>query len=173
DASIHTHAFIVRLAPERQRSRRGQIFLRGIFGIDARFDSMPAERDLLLRQRQGAPLRDLYLPAYEVQPRDQFRDGMFDLQPRVDLEKIELAIGREDELDRAGVGIAKPSSDRDGGPAHLLTQFWRQRDGGRLLDDLLMPPLDRTFALTQMNDVVLLVAEDLELDVAGFTNQPL
>ena len=36
-----------------------------------------------------------------------------------------------------------------------------------------MAPLDRALALTQMNDVALRVAEDLELDVARLDDQPL
>src|SRR5262245_8104566 len=134
---------------------------------------MAAERDLLLRQRPQTPLRHLYLPAHEVQPCDHFGDGMFDLQARVDFEKVELAIRRENKLDRAGVGIAELPSDRNGGLAHFLTQFWRQRDGWRLLDDLLVAPLDRALTLAEMDDVALRVAEDLKLDVARLANKTL
>ncbi len=45
--------------------------------------------------------------------------------------------------------------------------------GRRLLDDLLVPPLNRAFALEEMNDVALGVGENLELDVAGAVDEPL
>jgi hypothetical protein len=45
--------------------------------------------------------------------------------------------------------------------AHLLVEFHARRD----LDDLLVPPLHRTIAFVQVNDVAMLVAENLDLDV--------
>ena len=44
---------------------------------------------------------------------------------------------------------------------------------GRLLDDLLMPPLDRALALEEVDDVPWRVGEDLDLDVAGMLDEPL
>ena len=37
--------------------------------------------------------------------------------------------------------------------------------GGRLLDDLLMPALNRTLAFAQVHDMAVGIAEDLDLDV--------
>ena len=59
------------------------------------------------------------------------------------------AIG--DELDRAGARIADGAGGLDRGGAHLRAQFrshaWRRR----LLDDLLVPALQRTIALAEMD----------------------
>src|SRR5205085_7385790 len=54
---------------------------------------------------------------------------------------------------------------RDGGLAHPGPQV--VVDGGRrrLLDDLLVPALDRALALEQRHDVAVRVREDLDLDV--------
>ena len=49
--------------------------------------------------------------------------------------------------------------------AHLRAQRRRQRDRRRLLDDLLMAPLDRALALAEMNRRAVRVGEDLKLDV--------
>src|SRR4051812_18586821 len=38
---------------------------------------------------------------------------------------------------------------------------------GRLLDELLVPPLDRAVALTDRHDVTLTVSQQLNLDVTG------
>jgi hypothetical protein len=48
-------------------------------------------------------------------------------------------------------------------PAHLLRQHRRRR----LFDQLLVPPLNRALALAEVHHVAVVVADDLELDVAG------
>ncbi len=40
-----------------------------------------------------------------------------------------------------------------------------QKRRGRLLDDLLVTPLDRAFAFEEVDDIAVLVPEDLEFDV--------
>src|SRR5688572_26198884 len=50
--------------------------------------------------------------------------------------------------------------------AHGLTCPGIEQRRGRLLDDLLIAPLDRTFALAQMDDIAVLVAQHLDFDVA-------
>src|SRR3972149_26294 len=59
----------------------------------------------------------------------------------------------------AGAGAA--------GRAHAGAQLGRQPGGRRLLDDLLVAPLDRAVAVAQVNDGALVVAEHLDLNVAG------
>ena len=61
------------------------------------------------------------LPAHEIESGHRFRDRMLDLQPRVHLEKVEAAVFVEQELDRAGVGVADALRDGRG----------RRRDGAR------------------------------------------
>jgi len=61
----------------------------------------------------------------------------------------------------------------DGGVDDLLAQLGRQAGAGRHLDDLLVAPLDRAFALAQRHDPALAVAHDLHLDMACPRNQPL
>ena len=50
--------------------------------------------------------RDADLPADEIEAGHHLGDRMLDLQPRVHLEEIEAAVLVEQELDRAGVGVA-------------------------------------------------------------------
>ena len=92
---------------------------------------------------------------------------MLDLQARVHLDEVELAVLVE-ELDRAGAAIVE-----------LLHGAWRtivadllallgvEGRRGRLLPDLLVPALQRAVALAEMDGVALAVAEHLDLDVAG------
>ena len=95
---------------------------------------------------------------------------MLDLQPRVHLEEVEARANRRSpstqELHRAGVAIAGRARDRHRGLAHPLPQRRRDRRRRALLDHLLMAPLNRALALEQVDDVAVMIAEDLELDVA-------
>lgn len=50
---------------------------------------------------------------------------------------------------------------------HARAELGSNEGGGRLLDYLLVPPLDRALALAEVNDVARVVAEYLELDVVS------
>ena len=56
--------------------------------------------------------RDPDLPLHEVDAGHHLGDRMLDLQPRVHLEEVERAVLVEQELDRAGVGVADGARDR-------------------------------------------------------------
>jgi hypothetical protein len=87
------------------------------------------------------------------------------LQPGVHLQEEELALRRHDAFDRASIDVTRGRGQRDGGTADALPQGRVQAGCGCLLDQLLEAALDRTFALAQVDDVALRVAEDLHLDV--------
>ena len=91
--------------------------------------------------------------------------GMLHLEPRVHLEEIEIAVLVDDELDRAGGVVADRLGQRDGLRAHRLARLGVEERARRLLDDLLIAPLDRAFALIEMDDITVLVAEHLDLDM--------
>src|SRR3546814_210236 len=94
---------------------------------------------------------------------------MLDLKPRVHFEKVETLArrvgARNDQLDRARAVVSDRLRQRDALLTHRLAH--RRRDERRrcFLDDFLMPPLDAAFALIQIKDVAVLVAENLDLDV--------
>ena len=62
--------------------------------------------------------------------------------------------------------IADGLRQRDRLLAHRLAHFGRDEGRGRLLDHLLVAALDRAFALAEIEDVAVLVAEHLDLDMA-------
>src|SRR5207302_218865 len=76
-------------------------------------------------------------------------DWMLDLQAGVHLEEVEAPVPVDEELDRPSVGVADGLRDLDGGDAEPTPQLVVDRRRGRLLDQLLMPPLDRAVALAQ------------------------
>ena len=90
---------------------------------------------------------------------------MLDLQPRVQLDEVERAVGADEELERAGVRVADRAHRALGSGLHLLARLGRQRRRRRLLDQLLVPALDRALALADREHAAVRVAEHLDLDV--------
>jgi len=91
--------------------------------------------------------------------------GMLDLEPSVHLEEVELAVGRQQKLDRSRVDV----TDRVG--AATAAAVMRARNVGEppakaIPRRSLMTALDGALALAEMDDVAVLVGEDLHLDVA-------
>src|SRR5437867_52862 len=91
---------------------------------------------------------------------------MLDLEPRVHLEKVEVARGVHEELQRPRVDVPDRSRPRDRGARETVFDRRRQIRRGGLLDELLMAALDRALALVKVDGRQLAVAEHLDLDVA-------
>ncbi len=102
----------------------------------------------------------------EVDAGNEFRHRMLDLQPRVHLQKEEIPLLIDDEFDRARRIVADRAGQRDRLIAHRLAHRRVDERRGRLLDHLLVAALDRTFALAEMDDGAVPVAEQLNLDMA-------
>ncbi len=107
----------------------------------------------------------------EVQPRGGLGDGMFDLQSGVHLEEIERprpwTIWAGHELDGARTRVSDGLGGQPRGVEQLGAHAFRPLDErrGRLFDDLLMAPLDRTFAFADRPHGAVLVGHHLDLDV--------
>ena len=89
---------------------------------------------------------------------------MLDLQARVHLHEVERAI-LGDELDGAGADIADRARGGAGRLAHRAAPVGVHARRRRLLDHLLMAPLDRAVALEQRDHIAVRVGEHLDLDV--------
>ena len=103
----------------------------------------------------------------EVDAGDHLGDAVLDLDAGVHLDEVELAVLVHEELDGPGVPVADVLHASLDGLAHLGAQFGRDHETGGLFDELLVAALDGALALTQAEDVAVLVGENLELDVAG------
>jgi hypothetical protein len=53
-----------------------------VFRVDTALNSAPAMDDVILRERQPLAGSNTDLLLHQIDPRDQFRDGMFDLNTR-------------------------------------------------------------------------------------------
>ena len=91
---------------------------------------------------------------------------VLDLDARVHLHEVEAAVRVEQELDRAGALVVRGDGGGDGRPPICARSSGRHGRRGRLLDELLVAPLDRAVALAEVDGVALAVGQHLDLDVA-------
>ncbi len=170
-AGVDAHRRLARAALggrpiERDAAGGGQELARGVFGIDARLHRPSVKADVLLAkiQRLAGSHADHRLD--EVDAGDEFGDGMLHLQAGVHLQEVEALVLAGDELDRSGRVVAHRLGKRDGLLTHPPARLGIEQRRGRFLDHLLVAALDGAFALVEIDDVAVLVAEQLDLDMA-------
>ena len=106
-AAVVADARALRHPQAGDAARRRQEAGVGILGVDAALDGVAARREQRLGiEREPLAPRDPDLPLHQVDAGDHLGDRMLDLQPGVHLEEVERAVLVEQELDRAGVGVA-------------------------------------------------------------------
>ena len=132
--------------------------------------SIPFDVALLEAELEARGDADLLLD--EVDAGHGLGDRMLHLQPRVDLEEVEMAVG-EDELDRPRVDVSGRPRRADRGVAHGRTDLRSEGRRWRLFHDLLVPTLDRTLALAKVDCVAVAVADHLDLDVPRLAHEAL
>ena len=151
--------------------RRGEVAGR-VLGRDPDLDRVPCR---LGRPRGGGerlvgqrpPGRQPELLADDVEPRHQLRDAMLDLEPGVDLEELEGAVGAAQELGGRGVLETGRGRDPDRHRVEVAALVRRQPGRRRFLDQLLVTPLERAVALADGHHPPRGIAQQLDLDVAG------
>src|SRR2546421_4893953 len=84
---------------------------------------------------------------------------------RVELDEGERSVRSDEELERARIAVADVQARALRGGLHLLAKLRVERRRGRLLDQLLVPPLDRALPLAARQYAAVRVAHDLDLDV--------
>src|SRR5436305_8275017 len=95
---------------------------------------------------------------------------MLYLDPGVHFDKVEVLVPVHQELHRPRVGIANISREAGGCFGHGVPRLGTDR-GRSLLNDLLSMPLHRALPLVQVNDVPMLIAQNLDLDVSWVHEQ--
>src|SRR6218665_174426 len=120
------------------------------FGAHAQFDRMALEAHVVLCEAQRFALGHAQLLVDEVQPRDQLRHAVLDLQRRVHFHEVERAVGAQQELQRADARVADGGAGLARDLAHLVAQRGIDGRRGCLLDHLLEAPLGRAVALAQV-----------------------
>ena len=84
--------------------------------------------------REARPVADSRLACgnaelltHEVEAGHELRDGVLDLEPRIQLDEVEGAVGPDEELERPRVPVADRSAGTLGGRLHLLPLLGRER----------------------------------------------
>src|SRR5258708_3468388 len=134
----------------------------GMLGIDAAFDRVAVEHDILLAVAELGAGGDADLLAHDVDAADRLGDRMLDLQPRVHLDEEELAL-LEEEFERAGAAIAELAHRVGRDLAEAAALLGVERGRGRLLEQLLVRALQRAVALAEMDDVAPPVGHNLNV----------
>src|SRR5437660_2585259 len=172
NAAIQAHARPFCWSIARDGAGGGKEVLIGIFSVDTYFNSMAARADLLLGDAQRLASGNVQLMAHEVQPRNHLRYRMFHLQAGIHLKEVKLPVFIKHKLYGARIHIASRLSDTNGGMAHLGTQGGIEGNRGTFFDDLLVPSLNRAFALPKMDQIAVLIAQHLDLDMTRTLDQP-
>ena len=121
---------------------------------------------------QAAAARDVDLQLGEVKPGRALGDRMFHLQPRVHLHEREAVTLRlVQELDRARIAIVRALAQPHGRFAQKPVLFLGQSGRRRLLQNLLVAPLDRAIAHSGRPRVSVVVRDDLDFHMARALNE--
>ena len=118
---------------------------------------------------QSAAVRDGDLQLDQVESGGFLGDRVFDLQPGVHLQEVELAVVVGKELHRPRTGVADRAGGQPGGVEQPGPHARYALDQGRrrFLDDLLMAALDRAFPLADRPHRAVGIGHHLDLDVVA------
>ena len=152
----------------------GHEFVCRIFGGDSALNRETIRLNRVLRRQldrriaQRHTLSNQNLRPNNIDARDFFGHGMFDLNSWVDFDEIKLVgIGIDQEFDRAGVFVLHRAADVQRRFAQRLPDFWIEIWSRRYLDNFLMPTLYRAVSFEQVHQVAMLVTQQLDFDVAS------
>jgi hypothetical protein len=88
---------------------------------------------------------------------------MFDLKSGIDLEEVEAAFRVQEELDRTRAAVPAFANEGESGIPHRFSQPGIDDRARGFLDDLLVAPLHRAFALAEKDPASFAIAQDLDL----------
>src|SRR5262245_31623740 len=117
--------------------------------------------DIALLELQRIARRHANLRRNQVDSGGHLRNGMLDLDARVDLEKKEVFLVIQQELDRSRREVIGRPAELDRGTADFLSRVAVENRTRRLLDELLVAALHRAVALIEMHQVAVLIAKNL------------
>ena len=156
------------------RTRSGAEAIARVLGVDAGFDAVACERHLGLAEAEWCTARGAELQFHEIESGDRLGDRMLDLQAGVHLQEEELACaGIDDELDGPGVVVGDVAGEGHGCFVQAITDGLGQVRCRRLFQQFLVAALRRAIARAEVNDVAMLIADHLHLDMTRTFDVPL
>ena len=123
--------------------------------------------DVALVEAEFFAVGDADLLFDQVDARDFFGDGMFDLNAGVHLDEVVISLRIDEELNGAGVLVISGFGGADGRFTHFFTQIGRQKRRRRFFDQFLMAALHRAIAFAEVDDLTVGIGQDLKFDVPG------
>src|SRR5262249_6292008 len=114
-----------------------------VFRVEPDLDRVPEQVTVCYKRLAAG---DAELLAHEIDAGDELGPRMPDLDPGIELEEVEVP-PVEHELGRARALVADRARERDRRLAHPRAQVRVDRRRRRLLEHLLVAPLDRALAL--------------------------
>ena len=172
-AAVEAHAEAAAGAVGHNLAVVGREVVLRILSRDAALDGVAVHVEVALffkpylRVSDRRSLGYEYLRAHYVDAGDHFGDGVLDLDARVHLDEVVMAVAVDQKLDRAGVHIADGLGNPDRVGAQRLAHLFRHAPGRAELHHLLIAALQRAVALAQVAHVAMLVGENLHLYVLG------
>jgi hypothetical protein len=163
--SVHAHARAEWRTEAGYAAGRRPKVLGRVLGVDPKLDRVASQVGPALAGK-AFPGGDRKLGVGEIDAGDELGHGMLDLKARVHLDEVEAAVG-EEKLDGSRSSVAEGFASPMGGFFHLRTDLGRDGRRGRLLDELLVPALDRAVALAERENRSLPVPEHLDLNMTG------
>ena len=155
--------------------RRPQFDLSGI-GAEALIGTLRSETglnrvtttaDVVLFERQLFAGCDPQLPLHDIEASDFLRHRMLDLQTGVHFEEEDvLGLGINHELHRADRIISDAGRELQRVAVKRVAGLFGQVRRGSFLKQFLIVALNRAISLEEMHEIAVLVAKDLNLDVA-------
>ena len=169
---VDPHPGTLRHDPVADPSRSRREIARRILGGETHLDGVTggcggAVGGSLDGVRQWTTCRQVELLADDVESGNELGHAMLDLQSGVDFEEPRRAVRCPQELRRGGVLETGRGRDPDRAVVQIAPFVRRQARRRRLLDELLVAPLERTVPLADGDDVARRVTEQLHLDVPG------
>ena len=175
-ATIETHAIATGRAVDLNLARVGAELLGRVLGGESALNSKAARGDAVLRQSQlsqrGAS-GDLNLSGDDVDAGDLLGDGVLDLDTRVDFDEVVAVLLIDEELRSASIAVVDSLGQPDGISQDGIASLGREILRGGDLDNLLVATLDGAVTLVQVNDVSVVIAKQLDLDVLGLVEESL
>ena len=106
------------------------------------------------------------LQLYQVEAGDQLGHTVLHLEAGIHFQEVDSAIPGDQELHRSGVVVADTLPQGEGQRRQSSPRLRSELGRGRgFLDELLVAPLHRAVALEQVDQVAVIVAQQLHLDV--------
>ena len=170
-AAVQTNAKAAAAAVGNQLAGIGHKVVGRVFGGNTALNGMAEAGNFVLfgnadfRAVQGITFGNFNLGLHNIKAGNFFGNGMFNLNTRVNFNKVEVAVRGNEEFNRTGAEVINVFHQLNGCVADCLAQFGFKRKGRGNFHQFLVAALYGAVALEQMHNVALRIAQNLNFDM--------